>query len=211
MRVADARAIVAGIAVLAAARLGVPVRASVDLGADKSCVALMMPSLQGVPGNAEEAASGVRDLIAKYLTAPSLQVVPLESRLSSQAFAEAKEKGCEPILVTVLKRKSGGGGLTKALGQAAGASSWYLPGGGTVGSAAARAIASAGLQTAASLAASTKAKDEMTLEYRLQTAAGEIRFGPKSESQKASTDGEDLLTPIVMRAAEAIVTRKGEK
>jgi hypothetical protein len=211
MRVADARAIIAGIAVLTASRPGVPLRASVDLTADASCVALMMPSLQGVPGNAEEAASGVRDLIAKYLTVPSLQIVPLESRLASQALAEAREKKCEPILVTTLMRKSGTGKLTRALGQAAGASSWYLPGGGTAGSAAARAAAGAGLQTAASLAASTKAKDEMSLEYRLQTAAGDIRFGPKTESQKASTDGEDILTPIVMRAAEAIVTRKGDK
>ncbi len=211
MGVVDARAIIAGIAVLTASRPAVPLRVSDELTSDKPCVALMMPSLQGVPGNAEEAGSGVRDLIAKYLTGPSLQVVTLESRLSSQARAEAKEKGCEPILVTALKRKSGGGGLRKALGQAAGASSSYLPGGGTVGSVAARAAASAGLQTAASLAASTKAKDEMTLEYSLQTAAGDVRFGPKTESQKASTDGEDLLTPVVMRAAEAIVTRKGDK
>lgn len=211
MGVVDARAIIAGIAVVTASHPAVPLRAAVDLNADKPCVAVMLPSVQGVPGNAEEAASGVRDLIAKYLTGPSLQVVSLESRLSSQALAEAKEKGCEPILVTALKRRSGGSGLTKALGQAAGASAWYLPGGGTVGSAAARAAASAGLQTAASLAASTKAKDEMTLEYRLQTSAGDVRFGPKTASQKASTDGEDLLTPIVMRAAEAIVTRKGDK
>ena len=53
--------------------------------------------------------------------------------------------------------------------------------------------------------------DEMKLEFRLQTAAGQTQFGPKTESQKASVDGEDLLTPIVMRAAEAIVTRKGNK
>lgn len=171
----------------------------------------MMPSVQGVPGNAEEAATGVRDLLAKYLTGPSLKMVVLDSRLASQAVAEAKEKGCEPILVSALTRKSGGGGLRRALGQAAGASSWYLPGGATAGSAAARAAASVGLQTAASLAASTKTKDEMRLEYRLESAAGEVRFGPKTETQKASADGEDLLTPIVMRAAEAIVTRKREK
>jgi len=178
---------------------------------DVSCVALMMPSVQGVPGSAEEAATGVRDLLAKYLTGPSLKMVVLDSRLASQASAEAKEKGCEPILVSALTRKSGGGGLRRALGQAAGASSWYLPGGASAGSAAARAAASVGLQTAASLASSTKAKDEMSLEYRLQSAAGDVSFGPHTERRKASVDGEDLLTPIVMRAAEAIVTRKLEK
>jgi hypothetical protein len=172
------------------------------------CLSLMMPEVHGVPGNAEEASSGVRDLMSKYLAGPSFKLVPLESRLPSQAAAEAKEKACEPILVTSLTRKSGGGRLTRALGQAAGASSWYMPGGGTAASAAARVGAQAGLQTAASLAASTKAKDEMTLEYRLQSAAGDVRFGPKTETQKASIDGEDLITPIVTRMAEAVVARE---
>ncbi|HZP48191.1 MAG TPA: hypothetical protein VFB07_06650 [Vicinamibacterales bacterium] len=196
-----------------AALLGSPATAAPreDQSAGESCIALMLPTIQGIPGNAEEAASGIRDLLAKYLTGPSTKVVVLDSRLASQATAEAKQKGCEPILVSSVTRKSGGGGFTKALGQAAGASSWYIPGGATVGSAAARAAASAGLQTAASLASSTKAKDEMKLEFRLQTASGQTQFGPKTEAQKASVDGEDLLTPIVMRAAEAIVARKGTK
>ena len=176
-----------------------------------SCLALMTPSVEGVPGNAEEAASGVRDLFAKYLAGPSLTIVALESPLASRAAVEAKEKGCEPILVSAVTRKSGGGGLTRALGHAAGASSWYLPGGATTASAAARAAASAGLQTAASMAASTKAKDEMRLEYRLESSAGDVRFGPKTETQKASADGEDLLTPIVRRAAEVIAARAAEK
>ena len=181
-------------------------------GRDQSdCVAVMMPSVQGVAGSAEDMASGVRELISKYLSGPSLKVVPLDSRLPTQAVVEAKEKNCEPILLASLTRKSSGGQLTRALGQAAGSSSYYLPGGGTIGSIAARTAAQAGLRTAAALASSTKAKDTMTLEYSLQSAAGDVRFGPRTETQKASTDGEDLLTPIVMRAAEAIVTRKGNK
>jgi hypothetical protein len=179
--------------------------------ASAPCVALMLPTVQGVSGNAEDVASGVRDLIAKYLTGPSLKVISLESRLPSQATVEAKQKGCEPILVTWLTRKSGGGGLARALGQAAGTSSYYVPGGGTIASATARAATVAGLQTASSLAGTTKAKDEMRLEYKLLTVSGQVQFGPKTESQKASADGEDLLTPIVTRAAEAIVTRKSVK
>jgi hypothetical protein len=171
----------------------------------------MMPSVQGIPGNAEEVASGVRDLIAKYLTDPSLTVVVLESRLPSQAVTEAKQKACEPLLVATVTRKSGGGGLMKALGQAAGTSSYYLPGAAGIESAAAAVAASAGLQTAASLAQTTRAKDEMKLEFRLQSAAGQVKFGPRTETQKASVDGEDLLTPVVMRAAEAILTRKAGK
>jgi hypothetical protein len=69
-----------------------------------------------------------------------------------------------------------------------------------------------GLQTASSLAASTKAKDEVRFEYRLQSPSGHVQFGPRTESQYRNTvDGEDLLTPVAMRAAETIVTRKEHK
>jgi len=180
-------------------------------GAEARCIAVAMPAVQGVPGNAVDAASGLRDLMVSYLTAPSLKIVPLEAKLPSQAGDEARQKNCEPILVLSLTRKSGGSRLTQALGQAAGNSAWYVPGGSTVASATARAAAAGGLHAASSLASSTKAKDEVRLEYRLQTAAGQTELGPKTESQTATADGEDLLTPIVMRAAEAIVTRKGNK
>jgi hypothetical protein len=173
-----------------------------------TCISIVLPAVQGVPGNGPDVATGLRDLMVSYLTGPSVKVVTLDARLPSQAAIEAKEKGCEPMLVMNLTRKAAGHGLTKALGQAAGYSSWYLPGGGTVASATARAVSVVGLQTVSSLASSTKAKDEVHLQYRLQSSGGQVQFGPKTETQKASTDGEDLLTPVVTRAAEAIVTRK---
>jgi hypothetical protein len=178
---------------------------------DRSCIAVVLPTVQGIPGNGPEIASGIRDLVSNYLTGPTVKVVPLEAKLPSQAVEEAKQKACETMLYLTLTKKAGGGRLTKALGQAAGTSAWYLPGGGTAASATARAAASVGLQTASSLAASTKAKDEVRLEYRLQSAGGPVQFGPKTESQTATVDGEDLLTPVAMRAAEAIVTRKEHK
>jgi hypothetical protein len=177
--------------------------------ANARCIAVAMPAVQGVPGNSVEAASGLRDLIISYLTTPTLKIVSLEARLESQALEEARSKHCEPILFVSLTRKTGNGRFTKALGQAAGASAWYLPGGGSAASAAARVAAAGGLQVASSMAASTKAKDEVRLEYRLQTAAGHTEFGPKTESRIAGVDGEDLLTPVVTRAAETIVTRDG--
>lgn len=176
-----------------------------------TCIAMMMPTVQGIPGNGPEVAGGIRDLVAGYLSDPAIKVVSLEAKLPSQAVEEAKQKACETMLYLTLTKKAGGGRLTKALGQAAGTSAWYLPGGGTAASATARAAASVGLQTASSLAASTKARDEVRLEYRLQSPAGQVQFGPKTESQTATVDGEDLLTPVAMRAAEAIVTRKEHK
>jgi hypothetical protein len=44
----------------------------------------------------------------------------------------------------------------------------------------------------------------MTIQYRVTTADGAAVLGPKSDSQKANADGEDLVTPLVTRAAEAV-------
>ena len=111
-----------------------------------------------------------------------------------------------------MTRKSDGRGLAQALGQVAGASSWRVPyGGGSVASAAAQVGAAGGLQAVASIAQSTKAKDEVRLEYRLESVGGQVQFGPRTETRKATVDREDLVTPVVMRAAEAIVARKNKK
>jgi len=199
------------VAIAGSACLASLAAAMADPGSEPSCIAIALPTVQGIPGNGPEVAGGIRDLVAGYLSGPAVKVVSLEAKLPSQAVEEAKQKACETMLYLTLTKKAGGGRLTKALGQAAGTSAWYLPGGGTAASATARAAASVGLQTASSLAASTKAKDEVRLEYRLQSPGGEVQFGPRTESQTATVDGEDLLTPVAMRAAETIVTRKEHK
>jgi hypothetical protein len=56
-----------------------------------------------------------------------------------------------------------------------------------------------------SSAESTRAKDEMQMEYRVSTPAGTTELGPKRDKLKAKVDGEDLLTPLVEKAAETIV------
>ncbi len=52
-------------------------------------------------------------------------------------------------------------------------------------------------------ASSSRIKDELTLTYRLESTTGAVLV-EKSEKRKAKSDGEDLLTPLVQRAAEAI-------
>jgi hypothetical protein len=60
-------------------------------------------------------------------------------------------------------------------------------------------------------AASQDVDDESAREDDQWQSRPEDCAAPKSESQTAAADGEDLLTPIVMRTAEAIVTRGGHK
>ena len=175
-----------------------------------TCIAIMMPSVEGVPGSALDAARGTSDLIANYLQGPSIRTVVLEAKLSSLASEEAKQKGCDPLLISNFRRKSSSRGFMKALAHGAGTASWNLPYGGSAASNAARTATSAGLQTLSSMAQSTKAKDELSLEYRLESADGKVLLGPNTERRTAKVDGEDLLTPAVTQMAETVVAHKPE-
>jgi hypothetical protein len=103
-----------------------------------------------------------------------------------------------------LKQKTAGGGLKGLTGRVAeGAgnwAAWSIPGGGAAG-AAARGAAFAGAAAVASLASSTRAQDELRIDYEI---VGAESAGQQSEHAKASADGEDLLTPLVRRVAEKV-------
>jgi hypothetical protein len=175
--------------------------------AEPVCVAIVLPSVQGVEGNASDLGLALRELFTSYLTGPSIQPVSLDARLPSQAFEEARQKQCGFVLTATLTlARRGGGMLGKALGQAAGAAAWHIPTGSSVGSAAARGAAAGGAQAAAAIAAGTKARDEMRLEYALSSLDDTAKAPRKEDKAKARVDGEDLLTPLVERAATAIAT-----
>lgn len=170
------------------------------------CIAIVLPSAKGAAGDATEFATSLRDLFVSYLTGPSLKTIALESRLATQAVEEARQKDCGNVLVTSIERKrNDGSGWGRALGRAAGTAAWYgVPYGGTAATAAARGAAVAGAHAISTMAESTKAKDEVTLEYRIGTLEAALRATPRTEKAKAKSDGEDLLTPLVEKAAEAI-------
>jgi hypothetical protein len=66
----------------------------------QTCIAIVLPSLHGADGDASGFANSLRDLLASYLTGPSLKAMPLEARLASQAVEEARQKQCGNVLVT---------------------------------------------------------------------------------------------------------------
>lgn len=169
------------------------------------CIAIGLPAVKGMEGNALEVGGAVRELLASFLNGPSLQVTALEARLASQELAEAKQKGCGSLLVATLTRKRGGGGLLgQVVGQAGSAAAWQIPG-GSAAAAVARGVAVAGSQAVTTVAYNTRVKDEMRLEFRITSTDGHPVLKPSTEEAKASVDGEDLLTPLVQKAAESIV------
>jgi hypothetical protein len=136
-------------------------------------------------------------------------VVTLDARLSVHALEEAKQKSCGRVLTIALEKKRGGNKMAtigKVAGQAASGAASGMGYGATAGAAAARGAANAATQVVNDAARSTRAKDEINIEYKITSAAGKSELGPKKDKQKAGVDGEDLLTPLVQRAAEAIAT-----
>lgn len=191
-----------------AALLVFPARADAQEAATP-CVAVVLPSVQGVEGSATDVATGLRDLFVSYLNGPALRTVVLEARLPAQAAIEARQKGCERMLLTTMVRKRGGGNkLGGVLGQAAGTAAWHaVPYGVGAGAAVARGAAVAGAQVVSGLASDTRRKDEIRLTYRIGPAETVAQAGAVTEKAKAKVDGEDLLTPLVERAAQDVFAR----
>jgi hypothetical protein len=177
-------------------------------------ICLAPAAVEAAP-NGVDPLGAVRETFTSFLSGPSLGVAPLNARLQSQVREEAKLASCRYLLLTTVKheRKTGGGGL---LGRVAGGAvqhgAWSVAGatGSTVGRVVAGAAAGAASSAAYDYAASSRNKDELTLTYRLESA-GTVLV-EKSGKRKAKSDGEDLLTPLVQRASEAIanaVTARG--
>lgn len=183
------------------------VQARGQAAAEPTCVAIVLPSVTGADGDAIALGQSLRDLMISYLTGPTIKSMPLEARLPDQAIEEARQKkSCGYVLVSAFTRKGGGGrSVTSVVGAAAQGASGYIPYAGGVGSAAARSAAAAGTYAVGSMAASTRAKDELTLEFRIGTPDTVMKATPHKESVKAKANGEDLATPLVEHAATAIL------
>ena len=170
-------------------------------------ICLAPVTVEATPAGMDPVAA-VRDAFMNFLSGPSLGVQPLTARLQSQVREEAKLAGCRFLLLPSIKheRKTGGGGL---LGRVAGGAvqqgAWAVAGsaGSTAGRIAAGAAAGAASSAVSGYASGSQQSDELTISYRLESADGK-QLLKKSEKQKAKSAGEDLLTPVVQRAAEAI-------
>ena len=170
------------------------------------CVALPLPTLRGADGPASQLAGGLRELVGDFLKGPSLHAIPLEARLPDQVLEEARAQGCPTVLsVVLIRKKPGSGGLGRVLGDAAGAAAWHMPYGASATSNAIRGAAIAGAAATSTIASTTRAKDEMQIEYRLLSGDGAVLREGKDQA-RASADGEDLVTPLVERMATAVVS-----
>ena len=177
-------------------------------------IGVAMPKMQLTQSTSGfDPAEAVRNTFVNYLKGPAVEIVPLEARLATEAEAEAKEKRCDFILHSSVTQKKGGGGgmLGRALGNIAGAAAVHIPYGSNAGEAAARAAATSAVWTAANIAGSIKAKDELSLEYKLYMVGSATPRIAQTVKAKATQDGEDILSPLIERAAVVLLNEATKK
>jgi hypothetical protein len=175
----------------------------------KAHICLAPSSVETASGTAAQAMQAVRETFSSFLTGPTLEVAPLQSRLASQAKEEAKAANCPFVLLTTLKQVHKSGGGPNLLGRAAAGA--VQGGAQSVGgfassagaNAAANATAGAAGGAAQSYGSSTQSKDEMTLSTHLENADGKVLV-EMTDKRTAQSNGEDMLTPLVEKAATAV-------
>lgn len=153
-------------------------------------LAMTQTGLMGENVNAAALAEAVRGALMSNLNNTPIEVVALGGSQPHELESEAQQKQCDFVLYSTVAHKKGGGGggfggfLKKSAAIASGAIS------PTTGGAAVNA------------SGSLKAKDELTLEYRLQRGAeGVVANTLKA---KAKSDGDDLISQLTGQAATAV-------
>jgi hypothetical protein len=103
------------------------------------------------------------------------------------------------VVYTNVSLKKGGGGFGSMLGNTASkiGSSVGYPGGTA-------AVVATNTVAAAAVAQNIKAKDELTLDIRLERPGSTTPSFAQTYKGKAKSGGEDIITPLVQEASQAI-------
>jgi hypothetical protein len=171
-------------------------------------IGLVMPKVQMSAGNTAQTAEAVRNGFAQYLQGPTIEVMPLSAMLASSVIEEARQKQCDYVLyVSMTVKKGGGGGMFgRAIGNIAGSAAGHIPGGGSAATGAARSAVITGVYTTAAITANIKARDDLSLEYKLDKTENASNVLTNTGKAKAKSDGDDIVTPVIESAAQTIVS-----
>jgi hypothetical protein len=170
-------------------------------------IGLVLPKVQLSSGDATQAAEALRNELAGYLKAPNVEVIPLSAQLTSAVSNEVRKSECDYVLYSSMTVKKGGGGsmFGRAIGNIAGSAAGHIPGGGSASSGAARSAAIGSVYTTAGIVSSIKARDEVSLEYKLEPVDRNKQGVANTTKAKANRDGEDVVTGLVEKAAGDVI------
>jgi hypothetical protein len=153
--------------------------------------------------NAGNLAGAVQTTLNEKLKAPNVEAVPIQATVLKQIEDEARQKECDYLVFTTVTHKKGGGGFGSVLSGAASTVAGNIPYGSTTAAVATNAATSV-------VVADIKAKDELTVDVRLEKpGAGYPKFS-KQFKGKAKSAGEDIVTPATTQAAQALIEAAGK-
>lgn len=148
-------------------------------------IGLITPKVEVSSGDAASTTETLRNSFAGQLNNANIELVALSARQLSQALDEARQRECDYLLSVSLTIKKGGGSMFgRAIGNIASAATG-VPTGGAVNA--------------------IKAKDELSMQYMLDNLQTSSTVLSNTTKAKARSDGEDIITPEVQKASQAIL------
>lgn len=148
--------------------------------------------------NAGELAQAVQNTLTQTLKTTSVEVVTIQAT-GGAIQAEAQQKECDYVVYTNVSHKKGGGGFGSMLGSAA------TTVGGNIGYGGSTAAAVTANVATATVAQSIKAKDELTLDIRLERPGSTTPSFAQQYKGKAKSAGEDIIAPLIQKASQEMV------
>ena len=149
--------------------------------------------------NAGNLAGAVQTTLTEKLKASNVEAVPIQATVLNQIEAEARQKECDFLVYTTVTHKKGGGGFGSVFGSTA-----AQVAGNTIGYGNTAAAIAANAATSA-VVADVKAKDEVTVDVRLEKPGAGYPAFSKQFKGKAKSAGEDIVTPPTTQAAQALI------
>jgi hypothetical protein len=204
---------------------GTPLPAPAALGpkaAGKTRIGVVSPEAQLGQGSNSGMDYGtpLRNAIVQYMNGPAVEVAALDSHIPMQVQAEAQQKQCDYILFSTVTVKHGGGGGFAKFMKMAGPATSIMPMAGALKGIGAATAATMATSTAAQTASMTslanftgqiKSKDEITLAYQLVAVGQQSSKLSNTLNAKASSDGEDVLSPLIQEMANTVLTDAAKK
>jgi len=155
--------------------------------------------------NAQNLAAAVQNTLVQNLKGTNVEAVAIEAT-GAAIQAEAQQKECDYVVFATVSHKKGGGGFGSVLSSSVGQIASNVGyGSGTA------AVIATNTVVAATVAQNIKAKDELTLDVRLERPGSTTPSFAQTFKGKAKSAGEDIITPVSQQAAQAIIASVGKQ
>src|SRR5215218_3208698 len=155
--------------------------------------------------NAQNLAAAIQNTLTQNLKGTNVEAVVIEAT-GAGIQAEAQQKQCDYIVFANTSHKKGGGGFGSMLSRGvAQVASNVGYGSGTA------AVVATNTVVAATVAQNIKAKDELTLDVRLERPGSTTPSFAQTFKGKAKSAGEDIITPLSQQATQAMIASIGKQ